>query len=125
MFQRLLVAIDDSEQREITLSFALALARQCGSTVHLCFVNAVPMGGRGIPLLIDAEANDVVAAPCGSSGRGDPRQGSVRRTLSHRVAQGLVSSAASCRPTPSSSDPDVAAGSTGCSPRGCGNGPSG
>jgi len=94
MFQRLLVGIDDSEQREITLSFAMALARQCGSTVHFCFVNPIPVGSRGLAVLDAAEANEVVAGAMRQlQAEGITATGSVRRTLAHRVADCLVASA--------------------------------
>jgi nucleotide-binding universal stress UspA family protein len=94
MFQRLLVGIDDSDQREITLSFAMAVARQCGSTVHLCLVNPVPVGSRGLAVLSAAEANEVVADGMRQlRSEGIPATGSVRRTLAHRVADCLVASA--------------------------------
>jgi nucleotide-binding universal stress UspA family protein len=94
MFQRLLVGIDDSDQREITLSFAMAVARQCGSTVHFCFVNPVPVGSRGLAVLSAAEANELVAGAMRQlRSEGIPATGSVRRTLAHRVADCLVASA--------------------------------
>ncbi len=94
MFQRLLVGIDDSEQTDITLSFAVALARNFRSTVHLCFVNPFQVGSRGIPLLSDAEATEVVV-------RGIQRlraedivtSGSVRRAPYHRIAEKIAASA--------------------------------
>ncbi len=94
MFQRLLVGIDDSEQTEITLCFAIAVAQNCGSTVHLCFVNPFQVGSRGIPLLSDAEATEVVV-------RGIRRlraediitSGSVRRAPCHRIAEKIASAA--------------------------------
>ena len=94
MFQRLLVGIDDSEQREVTLSFAVAIARQCGSTVHVCFVNPVPSGSRGLPVLDGAEATEVVRGALRQLRAEDiTAHGSVRRTLAHRVADSLVASA--------------------------------
>ena len=40
MFHRLLIGIDDTEQTEVTLSFAVSVAQRCGSTVRLCLINA-------------------------------------------------------------------------------------
>jgi len=94
MFQRLLVGIDDSEPRETTLSFAVAIARQHGSTVHLCFVNPVPVGGRGLAVLSAVEATEVEAGAMRQlRAEGIATTGSVRRAVSHRVADCLVASA--------------------------------
>lgn len=56
MFQRLLVAIDDTERSDITLSFATAVAKERGAVVHLFYVNEFAVGTGGMPLHTNEEA---------------------------------------------------------------------
>jgi nucleotide-binding universal stress UspA family protein len=56
MFKRILVAIDDSDSNEVTLSFVLALARQSSATVRVVHINEFLVGGRGTTMETQAEA---------------------------------------------------------------------
>jgi nucleotide-binding universal stress UspA family protein len=56
MFQRFLLAIDASPSGEVAVDFATALAKRCGSSVHVLHVNEYLVGGRGIPLLTREES---------------------------------------------------------------------
>jgi nucleotide-binding universal stress UspA family protein len=96
MFERLLVAIDDSEQTEVTLSFAGSVAGQHGSSVRLCFVNAFQAGSRGVPLLSDDEATElVIAAIRELRTQGVSASGCVHRAQYRRVADRIGSEAGS------------------------------
>ncbi len=79
MFHRLLVGIDDTEQTEVTLTFAVSVAQQCGSTVRVYRVNAQQVGGGGVPLLTNEEATDVVGAIEGLRVQGLTASGIVHR----------------------------------------------
>jgi nucleotide-binding universal stress UspA family protein len=48
MFDRLLLAIDDSPTSEVATAFAGAVAARCSSTVHVFHVNEYLVGGRGV-----------------------------------------------------------------------------
>lgn len=61
MFERLLVAIDDSASGPVAVSFAAALARTHGAVVQVVHVNSFVLGGRGHTVLTTAEARDLVA----------------------------------------------------------------
>ncbi len=94
MFQRVLVAIDDTEQTGVTISFAISIARECRSTVRLCMVNPFRAGSRGIPLLTDDEAADRVIDAIEQFRReGIASSGCVYRSHHRRVADHIVSEA--------------------------------
>lgn len=48
MFDRLLLAIDDSPASEVATAFAAAVATRCSATVHVFHVNEYLVGGRGV-----------------------------------------------------------------------------
>jgi len=56
MFTRILVAIDDSDSNEVTLSFVLALAKQSSAAVRVVHVNEFLVGGRGTTMETQPEA---------------------------------------------------------------------
>ncbi len=60
MFQRLLVAIDETAAGEVEVSFATALARRSGATVHVVHANVFLVGGRGTTYETEAEAARIV-----------------------------------------------------------------
>ncbi len=60
MFQRLLLAIDDSPESEVATAFATATALRTGATVHVFHVNQYQLGGRGPALGTMAEAAELV-----------------------------------------------------------------
>ena len=55
VFQRLLVALDDSEAGEVALVFATALARRMGGDLHLFHVNEYVIAGRGMTVRSTAD----------------------------------------------------------------------
>ena len=56
MFERLLLAIDESSAGEVGVSFAIALARRNSAAVHVLYVNQYVLGGRGHTQLDPGEA---------------------------------------------------------------------
>ena len=60
MFHQLLLAIDDSAAAPVSVSFAVAQARQHSSSVHVLHVNQYLVGGRGFTVLTEVEANALV-----------------------------------------------------------------
>ena len=61
MFDRILLALDDSPAGEIAILFAAALARRTGAGVHVLHVNERLVGGNGVTLRSRSEATDLVA----------------------------------------------------------------
>ena len=60
MFERLLLAIDDSPSREVAISFAAACARQGSASIHVLHVNEYLVGGGGLTLHTTEEAIHLV-----------------------------------------------------------------
>jgi nucleotide-binding universal stress UspA family protein len=61
MFQQLLLAVDDSPGSQVAISFATALAQPETAAVHVLYVNEYLVGGRGLTLHTQTEANHLVA----------------------------------------------------------------
>ena len=62
MFERLVLAMDESSAGEVGLSFATFLARTHRSTVHVVHANVLLLGGRGATAESGEESMRVVAA---------------------------------------------------------------
>ncbi len=60
MFNRILLAIDGTESGDVALSFVAPLARQCGASVHVLYVNEALVGGRGTTVSTHHEARTIV-----------------------------------------------------------------
>jgi nucleotide-binding universal stress UspA family protein len=60
MFERILLALDDSPSGETAIVFASALARRTGASVHVLHVNERLVGGHGVTLSSRIEATDLV-----------------------------------------------------------------
>ncbi len=60
MFERLLVAIDETPAGEVAVSFATAIARDSGATVHVVHVNVMLLGGRGVTVETHEQAVGVL-----------------------------------------------------------------
>jgi nucleotide-binding universal stress UspA family protein len=61
MFDRILLALDDSPAGETATVFAGALAGRTGASVHVLHVNERLVGGHGVTLRTSVEATDLVA----------------------------------------------------------------
>jgi nucleotide-binding universal stress UspA family protein len=60
MFDRILLAIDDSPSGPAAVSFTMAMARSSRATVHVVHMNELVVGGRGQTLETRGEADEVV-----------------------------------------------------------------
>jgi nucleotide-binding universal stress UspA family protein len=60
MFDRLLLAIDDSPASEVATAFAAALAARSSASVHVFHVNEYLVGGRGVALKTTEECREFV-----------------------------------------------------------------
>jgi len=87
MFQKLLVAIDNTERSDVALSFATAIAQQCSAAVHVLHVNEFVVGTRGMTLFSDEKDIQRVTEAIGQlRSEGIKTSGSVRRALYRHVA---------------------------------------
>jgi nucleotide-binding universal stress UspA family protein len=91
MFERLLVAIDDSASCPVTLSFASALSQRHGASVHVLHVNQFQVGGRGITELTETEASRLVEGAVRElNDEGVETSGSLARATCFNVAGVIV-----------------------------------
>lgn len=96
MFQRLLVAIDDSASTPLTLSYATALARSEGATVEVLHVNQYLVGGRGLTVLTATEATQLVDNAVGQlRDDGVEARGSTVRATCFNVGRAVAAAASS------------------------------
>ncbi|MGA8370464.1 MAG: universal stress protein [Acidimicrobiales bacterium] len=94
MFQRLLVAIDDTERSDITLSFATAVAKERGAVVHLFYVNEFAVGTGGMPLHTNEEAVALLTRAAEQlRAEGIRVTGSARRASYRQVPQRIATAA--------------------------------
>jgi nucleotide-binding universal stress UspA family protein len=94
MFNRILLAVDNSESSDVALSFAIALAAQNSSSVRVVHVNEYLVGGRGFTVESRAEAvgrlEDAVSA---LRKAGVPTEGSLYLTSCFGVDARIASAA--------------------------------
>ncbi len=96
MFRHLLVAIDDTASAPVALSFASALARGEGASLHVVHANRVVVGGRGFTELTDNEASGLVdTAVLQLLEVGVDATGSVSRATSYSIGQIIAEAARS------------------------------
>lgn len=94
MFQRLLVAIDDTERSDITLSFATAVAKQSGAVVHLFYVNEFAVGTGGMAIHTNEEAVALLTRAAEQlRAEGIRVTGSARRASYRQVPQHIACAA--------------------------------
>jgi nucleotide-binding universal stress UspA family protein len=94
MFDRLLLALDDSPAGEVATLFAAALARRTGATVHVLHVNERLVGGNGVTLRSARESTDLVTAAVGQLADAGVRAGGSVCVSSYRnVPERIVSTA--------------------------------
>jgi nucleotide-binding universal stress UspA family protein len=91
MFDRFLLAIDQSPASEVATAFACALAGRNGASVHVVHVNEYLVAGRGVTIHSVEEAKKLVAGAmeelCASGIRSD---GSVRPATYRQVPRRIV-----------------------------------
>jgi nucleotide-binding universal stress UspA family protein len=94
MFERMLVAIDDSASTPYTLSYATAVAHAHDATVHLVYVNEFLVGGRGLTVLTATEAEALVRSTVAQlRADGVDATGSVIRSTCFNVANVIAEEA--------------------------------
>ena len=93
MFDRVLLALDDSPAGEVATLFATALAHRAGASVHVLHVNERLVGGRGVTLHTREEATALVTravqqmADAGVRAGGSVCVASYRRVPARIVAE--------------------------------------
>jgi nucleotide-binding universal stress UspA family protein len=91
MFDRFLLAIDESPASEVATVFASALARRSGASVHVLHVNEYLVGGRGLTLHTAHDATKLVSDAVGElSANGVSAAGSVCLATYRHVPQRIV-----------------------------------
>jgi len=96
MFRQLLVAIDDTASAPVALSFATALARAEGASVHVIHANRMMVGSRGFTELTDVEATAIVdTAVLQLLEEGVDATGSVCKVPSFSIGQAIANAARS------------------------------
>jgi len=94
MFDRLLLALDDSPAGDVATVFAGALARRTGATVHVLHVNERLVGGNGVTLRTRAEASGLVTAAVHRLAQAGVRAGGSVRVSSYRDVPDRIVAAA-------------------------------
>jgi nucleotide-binding universal stress UspA family protein len=84
MFDRILLALDDSPAGEVATVFAAALARRTNATVHVLHVNERLVGGNGVTLHSRHEAAGLVTAAVQQLADAGVRAGGSVRVATYR-----------------------------------------
>ncbi|HEY1828538.1 MAG TPA: universal stress protein [Acidimicrobiales bacterium] len=94
MFDRILLALDDSSSGEMAVAFACGLAPRCGARVHVLHVNEYLVAGGGTTLRSREEALALVTAAVDDLRRcGVGASASVRVAHYRKVAHCIVEAA--------------------------------
>ena len=99
MFDRILLALDDTPASEVALAFAGALARRTGASVHVLHLNERIVGGNGTNLRTRDEACDLVTdavrqlAEAGVRADGSASASTYRGVPARIVAKAVAESA--------------------------------
>jgi nucleotide-binding universal stress UspA family protein len=94
MFERILLALDDSPAGETATVFAGALAGRTGASVHVLHVNERLVGGSGVTLRSRTEAIDLVTSAVRQLADAGVRAGGSVCVSSYRhVADRIVATA--------------------------------
>ena len=122
MFDRILLALDDSPAGDVATVFATALARRTGPTVHVLHVNERLVGGNGLTLRSRAGGNRPGLRRGAATRRGRGARRRLGPCASYRaVPARIVAAASSARPTPSCSGRTATGGWAGSSRPGSGS----
>lgn len=98
MFERLLLAIDDSAACDVATAFATAVARRCGAEVHVFHVNEYLVAGRATSFETMDEARQLVTrAVADLANAGIAASGSCQLASCRQVAQCIARIAESRR----------------------------
>jgi len=94
MFNRILLAIDDSKSSEVAISFATALATQHSAVVRVVHVNEYLVGGRGFTVETRGEAiSHLEGAVSVLRAAGIPTEGSLYLTSCFGVEARIANAA--------------------------------
>jgi nucleotide-binding universal stress UspA family protein len=94
MFERFLLAIDDSAGSEVATAFTSAFAVRLSARVHVCHINEFMVGGRGLTLHTAEEAEQLVSGAVGQlRAAGITAGGSIRSASYRDVARCIVNTA--------------------------------
>jgi nucleotide-binding universal stress UspA family protein len=94
MFDRLLLALDDSPAGDVATLFCAALARRSDAAVHVLHVNERLVGGNGVTLRTRQESTDLVEAAVRQLAESGVRaSGSVCVSTYRAVPQRIVGTA--------------------------------
>jgi nucleotide-binding universal stress UspA family protein len=94
MFDRILLALDDSSAGEVATVFATALARRTSATVHVLHVNERLVGGGGLTLRSRREATDLVMTAVRQLAEAGVRAGGSVSVSSYRGVPARIMAAA-------------------------------
>ncbi|HEY3841741.1 MAG TPA: universal stress protein [Acidimicrobiales bacterium] len=97
MFERLLLAIDDSPASEVAISFATALAQRGDSAVHILHVNEYIVGGRNVTLKTRSEATELIGGAVLSLRAAGVRASATALVASHRDVPATIVEVAQAR----------------------------
>ena len=97
MFDRILLALDDSPAGEVATVFVAALARQTGATVHVLHVNERLVGGNGLTLRSRREAAGLVTGAVQHLADAGVRAGGSVRVSTYRGVPDRIVEAAQHR----------------------------
>ena len=90
MFDRILLALDDSPAGEVATVFATALACRSGATVHVLHVNERLVGGNGLTLRSKQEATELVTAAVRQLADAGVRAGGSVHVSSYRAVPARI-----------------------------------
>ncbi len=90
MFDRILLALDDSPSGEVAALFGGALAWRTGASVHVFHVNECLVGGHGVTLRSRDEAEDLVTRAVHELADSGVRASGSVRTSAYRGLPGLI-----------------------------------
>ncbi len=90
MFDRILLALDDSPSGEVAALFSGALARRTGASVHVFHVNERLVGGNGVMLRSRDQATDLVTRAVHDLADSGVRASGSVRASAYRGIPGLI-----------------------------------
>jgi nucleotide-binding universal stress UspA family protein len=91
MFERILLAIDNSPSSEVTIAFASAFAKHSSAKIHVFHVNEFLVNGRGLTLETKPEAIDLLTRAVNDlSQQGVVVSASCRVAARRQVAQEIA-----------------------------------
>jgi nucleotide-binding universal stress UspA family protein len=90
MFDRILLALEDSPAGEMAALFAGALARRTGASVHVLHINQRVVGGNGVTLRTRAEATELVTQAVQDLADSGLRASGSVRVSSYRGVPGQI-----------------------------------